>query len=243
MYHAGRTEDLRAVIRTLADEPEARDNPSGEPLIAVMGFSLGGAATIKLIGEPLDGVPVFAGIAVSAPLELAVGAQHLQRMLFGAYDRYLLSSLRKELLRPPAGSGPLVSENERVAIRAARSIEDFDDAVTSLRNGWQDAAQYYAVNSSGQFLASAGVPLLVIHSLDDPMIPAQPYLDVDWLQLANGGLVERADHCAWWSCGFSRTRETPALVRRPSGEVPRSVVSRATPLQVLPTTERVDLQA
>lgn len=193
MYHAGRTEDLRTVLRHLADEPEARDTASGEPVIALMGFSLGGAATIKLIGEPLGDLPVCAGVAVSAPLDLALGAEHLQNMLFGAYDRYLLSSLRNELLRAPGDdAGPVVDERERSAIQAARSIEDFDNAVTSLRNGWRDAAEYYAVNSSSRFLATAGAPLLVVHSLDDPMIPAQPYLDIDWHELESSAPVQRA---------------------------------------------------
>ena len=49
--------------------------------------------------------------------------------------------------------------------------------------GWRDAAEYYAVNSSAQFLPSITVPTLVVHALDDPMIPAGPYRAIDWAQL------------------------------------------------------------
>ncbi len=91
MYHAGRTTDLRAVLGHLAELPEAVGTSA--PAIAVMGFSLGGNAAIKLLGEPLDGLPVFGGVSVSAPLDLAVGAEHLHHMMFGMYERYLLSGL------------------------------------------------------------------------------------------------------------------------------------------------------
>ena len=75
----------------LCELPEASDDGTAEPRLAVMGFSLGGNATIKLLGEPLEGLPVFAGVAVSAPLDLAVGAEHLHHMAFGMYERYLLA--------------------------------------------------------------------------------------------------------------------------------------------------------
>jgi predicted alpha/beta-fold hydrolase len=60
MYHAGRTEDLRAALRRLADESAT---------LAPVGFSLGGNLTLKLLGEPLDALPVVAA-TVSAPLDL-----------------------------------------------------------------------------------------------------------------------------------------------------------------------------
>src|SRR5690242_11815499 len=56
LYHAGRTDDLRAVLRRLADEAAT---------VAPVGFSLGGNLTLKLLGEPLDGIPVAAGAAIS----------------------------------------------------------------------------------------------------------------------------------------------------------------------------------
>ncbi|MEZ5184506.1 MAG: alpha/beta fold hydrolase [Candidatus Nanopelagicales bacterium] len=170
-YHAGRTEDVRAVIETL-----------GRPT-AVVGFSLGGNATIKLLGERTAGV--VAGVAVSAPLDLAVGSEHLHHMAGGLYEKYLLRRLRSESLRPAARYTP----EERAAILAARTIVDFDNAITAPRNGWRDAAEYYYVNSSIRFLDQVQAPLLVIHAADDPMIPLGPYQSVDWDALPTTELV------------------------------------------------------
>ena len=190
LYHAGKTGDLRDVIRQLALMPEAQ--VAAEPRIFLMGFSLGGNATIKLLGEPMDDLPVAAAVAVSAPLDLNAGAVHLSRMAFGLYEKYLLTGLRRQVLRPGPDGNPRVTEQERQLVREARTIADFDDAITAPRHGWRDADEYYRVNSSGQFLAAAAAPLLVIHSVDDPMVPSGPYRDVDWESLGQQGTVRRA---------------------------------------------------
>ena len=74
--------------------------------------------------------------------------------------------------------------------------------ITARRNGWADAAEYYAVNSSGQFLPRITIPTLVIHSLDDPMIPAGPYRAIDWDVLADHGPVRRAITARGGHVGF-----------------------------------------
>ena len=190
-YHAGKTDDLRAVLRNLATRREAAAAGSG-PALAVMGFSLGGAMTIKLLGEPYEGLPIVAGVAVSAPLDLVIGAQHLSGSAFGVYERAVLRGLRRDVRAPaPDGSSRLTSA-ERSAVEQARSLPDFDDAVTAPRHGWRDAHEYYAVNSAGPFLPRINVPTLIIHAIDDPMIPATPYLAVDWKSLERAGYVSRA---------------------------------------------------
>lgn len=165
MYHGGKTQDLRAVLADLGGS------------CAVVGFSLGANATIKLLGEHTPGV--VAGVSVSAPLDLAVGAEHLHRRAGGWYEKFLVGRLKQEVLRPGARYTP----EERQAVVAARTIVEFDNAITAPRHGWRDAAEYYAVNSSIGFLPKVEVPLLVLHARDDPMVPIGPYDAVDWSAL------------------------------------------------------------
>jgi hypothetical protein len=166
-YHAGRTDDLRAVLRRLADEAAE---------VVPVGFSLGGNLTLKLLGEPLEGVPVVAGVAVSAPLDLALGSEHLNKTMFGAYESYLMAKMRADSTRASAS----VTDVDRASIAKLRTILDFDNVVTAPQHGWKDAAEYYAVNSSLAFLPQIALPTLVIHSIDDPMIPAEPYRALRW---------------------------------------------------------------
>lgn len=190
-YHAGKSEDLRAVLRVLARRPEAAADGS-PPALAVMGFSLGGAMTLKLLGEPLKGLPVVAGVAVSAPLDLVVGSRHLSSSTFGLYERAVVRGLRDDALSPTPDGTRRLSDEEYAAVLRARSLPDFDDAVTAPRHGWRDSHEYYSVNSALQFLPMITVPTLIIHALDDPMIPAEPYLNVDWGTLERTGPVRRA---------------------------------------------------
>ena len=171
MYHAGRTEDLRCVLRSLAEFGP----------VAPIGFSLGGNLTLKLLGEPLEGVPVVAGASISAPLDLALGTRHLGQTTFGAYEWYLMAKMRRDATRPSSA----VTAEERATIARLKTILDFDNTITAPRHGWADAAEYYAVNSSLGFLPKIAVPTLVIHAMDDPMIPAAPYRAVSWHELAN----------------------------------------------------------
>ena len=185
MYHGGKTEDVRAVIQAL-------NRP-----VAVVGFSLGGNLIIKLLGEHTPGV--LAGVAVSAPLDLAVSVEHLHHRAGGFYEKFLVRSLRKEALRPGARYTP----EERVALMAAKGMVDFDNALTAPRHGWRDAAEYYEVNSSIHYLPKVEVPLLVIHSQDDPMVPFGPYRSVAWDALPTTTLVltERGGHVGFHARG------------------------------------------
>ena len=181
LYHGGRSGDLRSVLRVLADQPDADG-------VAMMGFSLGGNVTLKLLGEPLEGLPVVAGVSVSAPLDLAAGAEFLHHVAFGVYERAMLRGLRADIEQFAGAMTPA----DRAAVRSARRIEEFDDAFTARQNGWRDAAEYYAVNSAAQYLPLITVPTLVVHALDDPVVPSGPYRSIDWDGLERQGFVRRA---------------------------------------------------
>ncbi len=99
LYHGGRSGDLRSVLRALADEP-------GSQGVAIIGFSLGGNVTLKLLGEPLDGLPVRAGVAVSSPIDLSVGTVHLSRRMFGLYEKFLVEPAQGPTPRTPASPSP-----------------------------------------------------------------------------------------------------------------------------------------
>lgn len=204
MYHAGRTADIRTVLTELTRAPEASDG-RGAAALGVMGFSLGGNVTLKLLGEPLEGLPVVAGVAVSAPLDLAAGSEYLHHVAFGLYEKAMLRGLKVDVDR---FAGPM-TEHERAAVAAARRIEQFDDVFTARRNGWRDAAEYYAVNSSAQYLSRITVPTLVIHALDDPIVPSGPYRSIDWAALERTGSVRRAITAHGGHVGFHQRSGRP----------------------------------
>jgi predicted alpha/beta-fold hydrolase len=204
MYHAGRTSDVRRVLHALLDEPEAA-TPRGRRGLGMVGFSLGGNVTLKLLGEGVDEFPVDAAVAVSAPLDLAAGSEYLHHVAFGLYERAMVRGLRADVARF-AGA---MSDRERAAIAAARRIEEFDDAFTARQSGWRDAAEYYAVNSCAQYLPRIDVPTLLVHALDDPVVPSGPYRAVDWDGLEQRGFVRRAVTAHGGHVGFHQRGGRP----------------------------------
>jgi uncharacterized protein len=166
-YHAGRTADLAAALAGLPGEATQHG------LLAVA-FSLGGNMLLKFLGE--GGIAGLRGaVAVSAPLDLAQSAHRIMARRNRLYHGFLLAQMKRESL-----AGREVSPAERATIGAARTILAFDDRVTAPRNGYAGATEYYRSNSAAQFLDAITTPTLLIHALDDPWVPAAPYLARDW---------------------------------------------------------------
>src|SRR5258708_3220124 len=58
-------------------------------------------------------------------------------------------------------------------VRRARTLFEFDDALTARVHGFGSAPDYYAQSSSRSFVERVQVPLLLLSAADDPFIPAQ----------------------------------------------------------------------
>lgn len=170
-YHSGRSEDLATVIDRLQDRGGAASDG-----IALVGWSLGANMLLKGVAEYGTEKGVRGAVAISAPIDLMGTARHFTILRNTAYHRHLLAAMRAEMAGIPGG----LTAQEQTRLAAARSVIAFDDAFTAPRNGFADAADYYARNSASRFLARITVPTRVIDALDDPWIPKAGYLAVDW---------------------------------------------------------------
>ena len=168
-YHAGRSEDLRDALLALPEEL-TRDG------LALVGFSLGANMLLKFLAEFGGQFPIRRAMSVSAPIDLAAASRRFLDPRNRIYHLKLLYGMKRESL----SEGALFSAEEARHIRGARSIFEFDEKIVAPRNGFADAAAYYAACNARQFLAEIPVPTLVIHALDDPWIPAGSYASYPW---------------------------------------------------------------
>jgi uncharacterized protein len=168
MYHAGLTSDTLEVIRTIRRE---RGNP-----VYLIGYSLGGNVALKLAGELGDAAAglLDAVIAVSTPIDLAASVRKMSRRENWIYESRFLSRL-KERIRRRAAAMPGVYDIAR--LETCKSVYEFDDRVTAPFFGFGTAANYYATQSSNQFLHKIRIPTLLIQAKDDPLIPFDIYED------------------------------------------------------------------
>lgn len=163
-YHSGETEDIRLVLS------ELRRRFPHVPIGAI-GFSLGGNALLKFLGEEADAgrQPVSAAVAVSVPYDLGAGGEALENTAAGRmYTRVFVKPLVEKM---EAKRHLLPADCDIERARRARSFREFDDAVTAPLHGFADARDYYAKSSSAQFIARIRVPTLLLHSEDDPFLP------------------------------------------------------------------------
>jgi len=168
-YHAGRTQDLRRVLSQLPDPWPARG-------VVMAGYSLGGNAILKFLGEGDFPVPVLAGASVSAPIDLRGTSLHFMLPRNRFYHRWLLTRMKQETAAIGPGIPPEISR----ALAEVTTVWDFDDRIAGPWNGWSGAEEYYAVNNARQYLPRISVPTLVMHALDDPWIPGGAYTEVEW---------------------------------------------------------------
>jgi len=158
-YHSGDTGDIAEVAEHIGLRTQA-------PVYAAVGFSLGGNALLKWLGETGDANPLNRAVAVSVPYDLDSAARRMQSGMSRLYQDYLLASLKRHYKQK---FSRMVSPLD-VNVDEFTSFRDFDDAVTAPLHGFDGAEQYYRESSSRQYLKAIRVRTRLIHALDDPFM-------------------------------------------------------------------------
>lgn len=170
LYHSGMTGDIR---RVLLEELAGRE---GLREIFLAGFSMSGNMVLRLAGDYGSRAPeVLKGVAAVSPsIDLDSCAAALERRENALYRLNFIANLRSRVRRKGRLSPDAFDTR---ALRRVRTIRQFDDRYTAPHGGYRDAADYYARTSSRTVVGDIRVPTLIVHSADDPLIPAEPFLD------------------------------------------------------------------
>lgn len=192
-YHAGETADIDHFLTAV------RTRFQGLP-IAVVGYSLGGNALLKYLGEHGAPATLDAAVAVSVPFELQGASDSISTGFSTLYQWHLMRNMKRSLIHK---FGQTNTPFDLQAALECRTFEAFDDLVTAPMHGFRDKDDYYGRCSSRQFIPRIETQTRIIHALDDPfttpsMIPVEselgPGVSVD-LPAHGGhvGFIELAD--------------------------------------------------
>jgi predicted alpha/beta-fold hydrolase len=191
LYHAGLTDDLRAVIDELLERDELKR-------MVIVGFSLGGNLALKLAGEYEISPPAeLRGVcAISPSVDLRASTNLISQRRNWVYHQSFLLRLKKRITRKAELFPALYDASN---LRSIRSIEDFDNRYVARAFGFADAGDYYAKASSLPYISRIRMPTLIIHAQDDPFIPFAPLRDLSVSQNANVLLLApaRGGHVAF----------------------------------------------
>jgi uncharacterized protein len=172
VYYAGDTEEIEMMLS------KVRGKAPNAPIFAV-GFSLGGNALLKWLGESGEHANsiIDKAIAVSAPMDLSATANALDTGL----NRYLytpnfVSSMRPKALDLVKRFPGLLDAKK---IKSAKTIHDIDNTVTAVLYGASDAESYYGKNAAKPWLKTINMPTLILNAKNDPFIPSESLPTID----------------------------------------------------------------
>jgi len=196
-YHGGETTDLAWVIQRLATQAPHR-------AIGCVGVSLGGNVLLKYLGEHAERLPaqLRAAVAISVPFDLSVSVKRMESGTGRFYMQGLLDSLKRKTLAKLKRYPDLV---DAAALRATRTISEFDHLVTGPIHGFADGDAYWRASSSLSFLPRIRRPTLLINAKDDPFYPegALPRQAVADNPALTARFVAHGGHLGfisgWWS--------------------------------------------
>ena len=163
LFHAGRTDDVRAALAWLSDRVATTH---------LVGFSLGGQLVLRTAGELGISAPASlrSVTAISPPLDLALSARFTESTLGTPYRKFIVAGLLART-RPVAAKLPpgVTLEPSRI-----KTIRDYDGQIVARCYGFRDADDYYQQCASIHVARHIASPTLVLHADDDPVVPAAP---------------------------------------------------------------------
>ena len=186
-YHSGVSEDLHMVLEhALATHPSTQ--------VYLVGFSLGGNITLKLLGELGENTParLHGAVAFSVPCDLASSSKRLEswlnrKLYMRRFIRPLLEKVENK--RPHHPQIPEITSGLKM-----ETFQQFDDHFTAPLHGFQNAEDYWKRSSSRAFLPAIRIPTLLVQADNDPFLaePCYPYSearesDTFHLEVTRGG--------------------------------------------------------
>ncbi len=164
MYHHGEIEDLEVVLQ---------QKTSQYPVVALVGFSLGGNVIVKYVASKGSlGGRIRGLVAVSTPCDLASSSKALDRWQNQLYSRRFRRSLFRKFRKKVDQYPGLLDLSIYDKIKSWR---EFDDTFTTRLTGFRDADEYYQQGSANNFINKVQVPTLLLSALNDPFLEDPSY--------------------------------------------------------------------
>lgn len=193
-YSASFTGDTRAVVQHVAAKfPRS-------PLFA-MGYSLGANILVRYLGEQGSDTPIQAAVSLCNPFTLPISDKNFSQGFNKIYDWNLARSLRNIYRSHMHLFEGLGGKYNLQLAGNAKTIRDFDDAITRVSFDWPSVDAYYEGSSSSLSIPHVKIPLLCIQAANDPIAPdaAVPYDEIQ--KNSNCALVvtPTGGHLGWMS--------------------------------------------
>ncbi|MEB2774262.1 alpha/beta fold hydrolase [Algoriphagus sp. D3-2-R+10] len=167
LYHHGASYDLDTTISYVLK------NHSYEEIF-LSGISMGGAQTLKYLGEKGSDLPVEIKRAAvySTPCNLLSSAATLRVRSNAFYKNRFLGKLKVKI-RAKATQYPDLIDLE--LLEKVTDFDSFDTLFTAKLHGFKDAEDFYQSVSADNWMPDIQIPTLIINALNDPLLGPECY--------------------------------------------------------------------
>ncbi|HSF55691.1 MAG TPA: alpha/beta fold hydrolase [Algoriphagus sp.] len=167
MYHHGASYDLDTVINHVLETKSYRE-------IVLAGISMGGAQTLKYLGEKGSTIPaqITRAAVYSAPCNLPSSAATLKFRSNFFYKNRFLGKLKKKM------EAKALQFPDLVDLDLLRKVDDFDlfdTHFTARLHGYKDAMDFYKNVSADNWMPEIAIPTLIVNALNDPLLGPECY--------------------------------------------------------------------
>jgi predicted alpha/beta-fold hydrolase len=167
LYHHGASYDLDTTINHVLQMNRYRE-------IFLSGISMGGAQTLKYLGEKgLDLNPIIKRAAVfSTPCNLPSSAATLKEKSNLFYKKRFLGKLKKKMIEK-GNQFPALVDLE--LLEKVDDFDTFDTFFTAKIHGFKDANDFYQSVSADNWMPLIAIPCLILNALNDPLLGSACY--------------------------------------------------------------------
>ncbi|CAX43949.1 acyltransferase, putative [Candida dubliniensis CD36] len=206
LYNGLWTNDVRYVINEIVSKRWPRKR------VFLMGFSLGAAILANYLGqEGAYASPQIKGsVAIGCPWDFVDGSFQLRESVIGhyIYSPTMANNLLKLLNNHHILlANDLVKEYKEDPTRnEIKFLKQFDNKFTAKMFGLNSADEYYRKASPIQRLLKVRVPMVILSSLDDPVVGSRslPFSEVDLNPYVSLITTSVGGHLGWFAINGDR---------------------------------------
>ena len=188
VFHSGSSQEFEEILQQLILKHQVEE-------IYLAGVSMGGKILLKLLGEWGRSHPeqVKAAAVISPLVDLSASWKILEKPSNCVFQHHMVTNLKRRVRQSLPFLDGFVDQK---ALSRARTFRQFDELYTAPLAGFRGAMDYYEKASALPHLKNIHLLTLLLHALDDPLLPAEPFLATEVRSNPSLGVVltQRGGH-------------------------------------------------
>ncbi|XP_071919643.1 embryogenesis-associated protein EMB8-like isoform X2 [Coffea arabica] len=141
--------------------------------VYAVGWSLGANILVRYLGQESRSCVLSGAVSLCNPFNLVIADEDFRKGFNIVYDKSLANGLCKIFTEHAPLFEEMDGEYNISAAANAKSVREFDEALTRVSFGFKSVDDYYSNSSSSDSIKNVCIPLLCIQAANDPIAPSR----------------------------------------------------------------------